>query len=205
MLTTDLLKSITEYIDDNYVDLNEPSINKCADLDEVCAFKSVPSMKEMVGIEEVEEETDDEIEICSKCSDSFDDADYFYSAKGFSPLTDEDLNSVLDESFKDMLFRLIDERDLKDSFVYIKAGLTRQHFNKIKNVKEYKPSKKTVIALALSLELSLKEIDELLLKAGFALSNSSKFDLIIKYCIEHRIYDVIQVNQILYSFDQELL
>ncbi len=111
----------------------------------------------------------------------------------------------VDENFRDMLLRKIDEKGVTDSYCYHKAGLQRQHFNKIKNEKDYRPKKSTVIALAFALELPDYEINEMLLKAGFALSPSSKFDLIIKYCIEKKIYDITKVNELLFSFDQELL
>jgi len=111
----------------------------------------------------------------------------------------------LDEGFSQMLIRKIDEKGLTDSACYHKAGLQRQHFNKIKNDPDYKAKKSTVVALALALELAPDEIDEMLEKAGYVLSNSSKFDLIIKYCIEHNIYKISKVNEMLFAFDQELL
>ena len=104
-----------------------------------------------------------------------------------------------------MLLRKIDALGINDAEAYKKAQLNRSHFNKIKNDPNYHIQKETVFALALALELSKPEADEFLTKAGFAFSPNSKLDLIVKYCIEHRIYDVIEVNQILYAFDQKLL
>ena len=112
---------------------------------------------------------------------------------------------TLDESFTEMLFRKIDEQGISDADCYHSAQLNRSHFNKIKNDPGYHVQKETVIALALALKLDRPETNEMLTKAGFALSPSSKADLIIEYCIAHNIYDVTEVNQILYSFDQKLL
>ena len=112
---------------------------------------------------------------------------------------------TLDESFTEMLFRKIDELGISDADCYHSAQLNRSHFNKIKNDPGYHVQKETVIALALALNLNRAETDEMLTKAGFALSPSSKADLIIEYCIAHKIYDVTEVNQILYAFDQKLL
>ena len=117
----------------------------------------------------------------------------------------EDILSNLDDSFSVALVKTIDEKGFKDSDVYNRALLSRQVFNNIKNGKVKTPSKGTVCALIFSLKLNMDEANEFLKKAGYALSNSSQFDLIIKYCIEKGIYDVNLVNEYLYSFDQILL
>ena len=86
-----------------------------------------------------------------------------------------------------------------------KANISKQHFSKIRNNPNYKPTKPTAIALALALELNINETRDLIGRAGFALTNSSKFDLIIQFFIEHGVYNVIEINLALYEFDQPLL
>lgn len=124
------------------------------------------------------------------------------------PLPSSSLEALLektDAGFSETLLKLIDQRGKKDPEIYRKANLSRQHFSKIRNNPDYKPTKSTAIALALALELDLEQTKDLIGRAGYALTNSSKFDLIIRYFIEKKQYDVMEINMTLYEFDQNLL
>ena len=117
----------------------------------------------------------------------------------------EDMLKQADAGFTETLLKLIDKSGKKDSEIYKKALLTKQHFSKIRNNPNYKPTKPTAIALALALELDLEATKDLIGRAGYALTNSSKFDLIIRYFIEQGNYNVVEINIALYEFDQSLL
>ena len=111
----------------------------------------------------------------------------------------------LDESFSEMLLRKIDEKGMKDSECYNKALVDRRLFSKIRSDKFYSPSKKTAIALALALELEEDEFNDLLHKAGFSLSGSNLFDVIVKFFIEKQIYDIATIDEYLLDNDQETI
>ena len=111
----------------------------------------------------------------------------------------------LDESFSTTLLHMIDERGLKDSDVYKRANMSRQHFSKMRGNKHYQPKKHTVLALAIALELTVDETKMLLERAGFALTHADERDVIVEYFLSQGIYDIYEVNLALYAFDQPLL
>ena len=184
-----LYADIAEYIDDNYVD--EHSDNYSARLRRLNALRDLEPVYEASVCEEADEAIEPILSMPM-------------AAPKKTKSLDEALGQI-DESFSEMLLRKIDEKGMTDAQCYKKANIDRKLFSKIRSDKLYKPSKPTAIAFAIALELSLDETKDMLMKAGFALSHSNKFDIIIEYFIENENYNVFEINEALFAFDQSLL
>ena len=185
-LSKDLIQSIASYIDQNYVDSCE---------------KMAYGVAEEIRRNRIRRRRD--MEICESA--------VLRESLPCTPMAApkaaslEDMLKQADAGFTETLLKLIDKSGKKDSEIYKKANISKQHFSKIRNNPNYKPTKPTAIALALALELSLEDTKDLIGRAGYALTNSSKFDLIIQYFIEQGTYNVVEINIALYEFDQTLL
>ena len=117
----------------------------------------------------------------------------------------DDLIDALDEPFNTTLLRLIDAKGKTDAEVYKRANINRKLFSKIRTGKGYMPGKRTILALAIALELTLDETDDLLEKAGYALSHSQKFDVIVEFFIVSQKFNIFEINEVLFKYDQPLL
>ena len=127
------------------------------------------------------------------------------TAKAAAQPSLEELLNKTDAGFSETLLKLIDRTGKKDAEIYKKANIDRKLFSKIRSNPAYKPSKPTAVAFAIALELDLDETRDFIGRAGFALTHSSKFDIIVEYFILHGNYDVFELNEMLFAFDQPLI
>ena len=116
-------------------------------------------------------------------------------------LDDFIINNKEDNKFQKLLFKFIDNRNLKDSDVYNKVNIDRRLFSKIRNDPNYHPSKETIILLAIALELNEDELLDLLNSAEYSLPNNDISNLIIRFCFKEKIYNLNTINEFLYDYN----
>ena len=199
-LSEKLFHSVQSYIDETYIQeksLEEYGVTNKRDVRELELLQLREAMSRRRKAELEYNILADEV-----CEES---AEYEALAPTVAPRKLEDLMKEIDETFSEALIRLIDQKGLKDPEVYKKANIDRKFFNKIKNNKNYKPSKSTCVAFAIALELNLDETRDLIGKAGYALTHSSKFDIIIEYFILEGNYNTFEINEVLFTFEQPLI
>ena len=190
-----LLSSVNAYIDEHYVDAEKLSdyVAEVWERKQACL-----QSKTIEGLHECAYDADFSFESAS-LMDSLPD----------SPSEDlQDWNELLDNldaGFSETLLALIDKSGKKDSEIYKKANIDRRLFSKIRSNCDYRPSKPTALAFAFALELDIDQTRDLIGRAGFTLSHSSKFDIIVEYFLINKNYNIFELNEILFAFDQPLL
>lgn len=204
-----LYESVGEYIDKYYVD--KPEDIRSDDKEIKSIFDRISKFRKKKTGAQYDFEKDEDIELYDCEEVSFDDADMrktkvtvAMSSTLAANRNIESLMGQMEETFSQRLLSLIDERGMTDSEAYNKAYIDRRHFSKIRKDVNYTPNKKTVLAFAIALELSIDEAKDLLNSAGFALSRSSKTDIIVAYFLQNKIYDMFEINEILDAYGQPI-
>ena len=197
-LSEKLFKSVSSYIDENYI--------RSKTLDEYGPENTYAARLETWRIRERRKQSD-RIREDMYPSQALEEC-LAMPAMAAAPMDADDwgqLMKSLDAGFSETLLKLIDRTGKKDSEIYKKANVDRKLFSKIRNNMDYKPSKTTALAFAFALELDIDETKDFIGRAGFALSHSSKFDVIVEYFLVNRNYNVFELNEVLFAFDQPLI
>lgn len=204
-LSEALFQGVTSFIDENYI--HAQSLLQCgaAESSQAPEARQEALLRERKRARRVNENTEgpDLLEGAPMPMASAPVPKSFSLSEATTSLTE--LLAQTDAGFSETLLSLIDRTGKKDSEIYTKANVSRQHFSKIRNNPDYKPTKSTAIAFAIALELNLEDTRDLIGRAGYALTRSSKFDVIIMYFIREGNYNMFDINAALFEFDQSLL
>lgn len=207
-LSEKLFKSVSSYIDENYIrskTLDEYSTPyRTSSFSATISPKSESTRRKLFS-DGIFHKDSSRIAEDMECSE---ESLLFECASTHLPTNTDDWDKLLkglDAGFSETLLHLIDRTGKKDSEIYKKANVDRKLFSKIRNNMDYKPSKPTALAFAFALELDLQETKDFIARAGYALSHSSKFDVIVEYFLVNKNYDIYELNEVLFAFDQPLL
>ncbi len=190
VISKDLLGDVQSYIDEKYVEEHTYGRSRLLDIE----------IDELAGA--------DMTSVRSAPPDKLSAPQKAVQKKKLFRKKTADIDSIidnLDEPFNTTLFKIIDAKGMTDAEVYKKANIDRKLFSKIRTGNGYMPGKRTILALAIALELSLSETDGLLERAGYALSHSQKLDVIVEYFIINKRYNIFEINEVLFKYDLPLL
>ncbi len=176
---------------------------------DMCPAASKPERKKtsfpLFGRKKQEEACADEPDLCAENDLEPEEAARAASCPVLPILSEEEIMKRLSETWQESLLRMIDEKGFSDTEVYKRANVDRKLFSKIRSNASYQPKKITAVAFVLALRLDLDDAKDMLAKAGFAFSPSSRFDLIVEYFIEHEVYDLYTINLALFEHNEMLI